>query len=651
MRLSKNDPRANSIDSISIYIKKSKNPSYDFSLKKDYLLKARELNDTLKNEIIKNINLSEIVEQALNLNDTNLFKETNREKLILSQKLNDSLHIGDAFYRYGNFYLAKEDLDNAYYSYHQAEKIYASINDHYNSGKMLYGMALILNDLRDYTGSEKLTFQAIKKLTPLKKNTSLYLCYNLLGINFHKLKEYDKALFYHQKALKNLEHSKDKSTYLEISLNNLGLTYHEMQQYNKAILYFKRALDNLKLKETNTGLYAALLDNLAYAQFLNGDTDIEETFNQALKIRDSLNNISGIVINKLHLAEFFISKGDTLKAKSYAKDASELAKSVNNHRDRLAALKLLANLDKKNASTYLEEHIDLNDSLQSQERAIRDKFTRIQFETDEYVEETKRLSLQNLLISTIGGSLLLVFVLLYFIKRQRAKNKELLFESEQQKINQEVYALMLKQQVKLEEGRLQERHRISEELHDGVLGKLFGTRIGLGYLALEDSKNNQEEFKSYINEIQQVENDIRDISHELKQDILTSKTDFASIIEDYVMTQCKLNRLQYQFSCDSKIPWNTIKDPIKVAMYRIVQEALQNTIKHAKANSITINFNFDPETLHLVISDNGVGFNIKNRKKGIGLKNMASRLDKINGQIAIMSEHGKGTTLDITIPL
>lgn len=641
---------SSSKENIDSFLEQSENTD-DFLKKKSNILKAYNYCSALKNDSLRSKYLSTIIDQSLDIKDYTLFKKVNKERFLLSNDLKDSLSIGECYWRYGNYYLISEDLDSAYYSYNQANKIFNRLNNDYYSAKMIYGLAAIKKELRDFTGSEILVFQAIKKLKPLNKNTSLYLCYHLLGVNFQGLQEYNRALYYHKEALKYLKKVKVKNYYNEISLNNIGLIHREIKNYELAIKSFKEALENDELKKKDKTLYAVLIDNLAYTKLKNNDTvKIEQSLNEALKLRDSLKNVSGIVISKLHLAEFFIFKRDTLKAKSYAKDTYELAKSVNNHRDRLAALKLLAKLDKKNASTYLEEHITLNDSLQTQERAIRNKFTRIQFETDEYVEETKRLSLQNLLISTIGGSLLLVFVLLYFIKRQRAKNKELLFESEQQKINQEVYALMLKQQVKLEEGRLQERHRISEELHDGVLGKLFGTRIGLGYLALEDH-NNQKEFKSYINEIQQVENDIRDISHELKQDILISKADFASIIEDYVMTQCKLNKLQYHFSCDSKISWNTIKDSIKVTMYRIVQEALQNIVKHAKANSIAINFNFNPETLHLVITDNGVGFNVKNRKKGIGLKNMASRLDKINGQITIVSDHGKGTILDITIPL
>ena len=91
----------------------------------------------------------------------------------------------------------------------------------------------------------------------------------------------------------------------------------------------------------------------------------------------------------------------------------------------------------------------------------------------------------NILIVIIGLIVILIFALLFIIKGQRTKNKVLHFESEQRKANEDIYALMLKQHAKIEEGRLQERHRISEELHDGILNKLLGSRLGLEYLSLK----------------------------------------------------------------------------------------------------------------------------------------------------------------------
>ena len=640
------------VDSISILIEQSKNSASNLDQQKKDLLKAYKYNSALKNDTLKNKNLTEIAEQIINFKDARFFKKVNNEVFLLSKKLKDTFGIGESFRRYGNYYLLKEDLDSAYYFYQQAYKLYDIAKDEYHSGRILYGMASVKTDLRDYTGSEKLTFQAIKKLSPLNKNTSLYLCHYLQGVNFYELKEYEKALFYHQKAIKYLEKAKYKANYRELSLNFIGNVYTDMGRSTEAVNSFEKALEYGDLRNSDIRFYATVTDNLAYAKFKNGDTlNVEKQFKEALKIRDSVNNVSGIVINKLHLAEYYVSKKDTAKAIEYTIDAGKLAKSVNNHRDRLAALKLLSKLDKTNAKTYLEEYIALSDSLHTEERTIRNKSTRIEYETDEYIEETERLALQNILITVIGGVLILVFALLYFIRRQRAKNKELLFESEQQKANEEIYSLMLKQQVKLEEGRTEERVRISEELHDGVLGKLFGTRVGLGFLALKGEDEDMEDYNAYVEELQGIEKEIRDISHELKNDILKSKTGLVSIIDQYINNLSKLQNFKYTVSSDSEINWDTIDDKLKVTLYRIIQEAIQNIIKHAKANTVAIAFSVKAKLLYLTITDDGMGFDTNKKNQGIGLKNMKSRILKHQGEFRINAVTNEGTTITIIISI
>ena len=94
---------------------------------------------------------------------------------------------------------------------------------------------------------------------------------------------------------------------------------------------------------------------------------------------------------------------------------------------------MLTKLDKQKSSLYSNQYIKLNDSLQKEERAIRNKFARIQFETDEFIDENKRLNRERNLIVSIFGIALLFGFLLYIIRDQRSKNKELKFEQRQQK--------------------------------------------------------------------------------------------------------------------------------------------------------------------------------------------------------------------------
>ena len=640
------------IDSIFIWIQNAKIVSLDFENRKKSLYKAYQENNLKKNDSLKNSNLSIIAYEGYKLKDAVFFKKVNLEAQKLSIKLRDTFGIADTHWSYGMYYLEKELNDSAYYHYYEAYKYFQAINHEFFAGKMLYNLAIIQHEIKDNTGSEVLTFQAISIFKKLNKYDDLYLCYNLLGSNYKQIQEYDKAIMYHNKAIENLEKVKQQLTYREGSLNNLGLVYQNKGNYTKAIEYFNKALKNNKLKSQNINLYTRLIDNLAYTKFLSGDTvDVIQEYGKSLYIRDSINYTSGVITSKLHLAEFYMKYADTFKALLNAEEAHKLAKDVNNNRDVLASLLLLSKLDTKNASRYFKNYAVLSDSLQTEERKIRDKFTRIRFETDEYIEKTETLSEQKMMISLASVVVVLILSLLYFLKVQHAKNKELLFEKAQQKSNEEIYSLMLKQQSSLEEGRLRERQRISEDLHDGVLGKIFGTRLALGFLNINGDDETITKHKLYVDELQNIEKEIRTISHELKNEILSSQTDFIKIVENLLETQSEISQFKFKI-INNKAAWDIIDNKIKINFYRIIQEAIQNINKYSKAKNIQIAFDLIEDNVCLTIEDDGVGFDADSKSAGgIGLKNMKSRVSKLNGNFVIKSVVNKGTKISIFVPV
>lgn len=638
-------------DSVDFWIQNTKNESIDLENKKQGLYKAYQQNNFQNNDSIKNGNMLKIAFEAINLNDDIFFKKVNLEAQKFSIKIRDTFGIADTHWNYGLYFSNTEEVDSAYYHYYKAYELYQANKKLFFSGKMLYSMAIIQHDVMDYTGSEILTFQSISIFKKLNKHEDIYLCYNLLGSIFKQMQEYDKAIIYHTKALETLEKVKQQKTYKEASLNNIGLVYQKQGNYKKAIEYFNKALKNKNLKNQDINHYSKLIDNLAYTKFLNEDiTNLPQDFYKALSIRDSINYVSGIITSKLHLAEFYAKYEDTSKAVLNATEAHKLATGINNNRDLLASLLLLSKLDKKNASNYFNDYAILNDSLQNQERKIRNKFTRIRFETDEYILENENLSAQRMLIST--GSIIVVIILslLYFIRVQRTKNKELIFEKEQQKANEEIYSLMLKQQSILEEGRLKERQRISEDLHDGVLGKIFGTRMALGFLNIKGDNATITKHKFYVDDLQNIEKEIRTISHELINEILSSQTDFIKIVESLLKTQSEIGNFKFEI-INNNVGWDKIDDRIKINFYRIIQEAVQNINKYSKAKNVKIEFYLIKDRIFLYVIDDGVGFDVKLKSKGIGLKNMKSRVHKLNGTFDIKSYIDKGTSICISISI
>ncbi|WP_346884005.1 histidine kinase, partial [uncultured Algibacter sp.] len=113
----------------------------------------------------------------------------------------------------------------------------------------------------------------------------------------------------------------------------------------------------------------------------------------------------------------------------------------------------------------------------------------------------------------------------------------------------------------------QERHRIAEDLHDGILSHLFGTRIGMGFLELKGDKDTLQNYRTFLKEMQKIEKDIRDVSHELKGDVLELKTDFESLIDHYISDKSNLGDFSYKIFTNN-VKFKAIEDTIKVNIFR-----------------------------------------------------------------------------------
>ena len=124
-----------------------------------------------------------------------------------------------------------------------------------------------------------------------------------------------------------------------------------------------------------------------------------------------------------------------------------------------------------------------------------------------------------------------------------------------------------------------------------------------------------------------------------------------AIIDHYVKNLSELHLFDYSIHMDDQIHWEDIDEKLKVNLYRVIQEVLQNSIKHAQANTIEIHFYLQKETLTLSIKDDGIGFDPKQQHKGIGLKNIKSRAQLLNGKLIVKSSLNNGTCIKVIMPV
>ncbi len=643
------------IDSITYLIEKSFDKEIPVIERLSFAESAKRLSENIKNDTLKNNALRYVAVNYWELKNYNLFKKASKEYLEHSEKIKDSFGVAKANIYLGQFYNKFKVSDSAFLYYYTAEKVYVAIKNDLELGKTLLSIAVVQKNEKDFIGSEVSTIEAISVLEGLDNSQSadrikfLARSYNNLGIVYNELGDYDQAIDYHKKALEFKRKFRTRNIMSEnTSINNIGVVFKDAEQYGKALENFNQILQLEALKKSN--LYALALDNYAHTKFLIGQTkELPNLYYQALKICDSIkDDYIPITINQ-HLSEYYQNINQIDSAKHFAYQAKKLASKAHND-DYLKALLHLSEVEEDSLSVkYYKEYITLNDSLINNERAIRNKFARIQYETGEIERRNKQITRDRLLLSILSIALLLTVFLTYSTISQRAKNKELKLNQLQQEANEEIYNLMLTQQDKIEEGRAQEKKRISEELHDGILGRLFGTRLSLDSLNENIDKDTVQNRSEYIKELKAIEQEIRKISHDLNADFV-SGSKFFDIIRTLVENQTKVYNLKYELYKNDDIDWEDIPNKTKINFYRIIQESLQNIYKHADAKLVKINFELKNGFVLLEITDDGSGFDINRVKKGIGLKNIASRVKDLGGDLDINSMRGNGTTILVLIP-
>ena len=154
----------------------------------------------------------------------------------------------------------------------------------------------------------------------------------------------------------------------------------------------------------------------------------------------------------------------------------------------------------------------------------------------------------------------------------------------------------------------------------------------------------------YIDQLKTIETEIRKISHDLNSDFV-SDSSFIDIIKALIETQTTAYNLKFEFSNDDAIDWEEMPNKTKIHIYRMLQETMQNIYKHANASLVKISFQLKNNVILCAIEDNGSGFNVNKARKGIGLKNIDSRVKEIEGKAEIFSKIDTGTTIKIFIPV
>ncbi len=602
------------------------------------------------------LNSDAILKVAGNFSKLFAWKDLKRtSEIVLKKSLlkNNNYFIGQSYRWLGVYYVNVSINDSAFYFFSKAERIHKRLKNHKELCQIYIDKALVQYYVCDYLGSET---SVIKALKIAKNNNLIDLqadCYFYLNFNSNELQNYKSAIDYSTKALELCKKNQkwfDPSD-IAFSLNQIAYSYYRWGKIEESINYYNLAIKKDKHAVLYPSAYSMMLDNYANVKLKFGDyKDVEKIHINASNIRDSLNIDQGRNINKRFLSEYYQATNQIPKAKQFAHEAYTLSKSYRNAGDMLASLKQLSKVDTQNALKYSQEYIQISDSMQQLERVTRNKFAKIAYETEEITTEKDEAIQQKWIFFGLAVLVFIIGALVVLLLMQRAKQKELRFLQEQQKTNEEIYQLIQNQQSKIDEARHIEKKRIARDLHDGIMNRLSSTRLNLHILNEKATPEIIRKCLPFIAGIQDIEKEIRNVSHNLNKDALFNKVSFVAVIESFVAEQKEHFKVKCHLEIDPTINWEWLTSFQKINIFRILQEAFQNTNKHAQAQNIIISFLKSENQLLLEIFDDGVGFSFKQKKKGIGLQNIYSRAKQCNGKAEIKSDLSTGTTLTITLP-
>ncbi len=582
----------------------------------------------------------------------------------LSEKLNYKPGIARSLASIATVYQRKKNYKTAIYFFLQAiaagekYKHYAKEDNYYPSLLNLYFY------LGDYPGAMNASMKGLQVAEKNNdvKETALYN--NLLGYIYCKQGNLDESKKYYDKYLQ-LAHELNDSLMQGHAFSEASEVFVSQKNYRQALDYLFKAAAIYKTLITKYGGKAAGLINysgVASARLLKVNYQIGRVYKVMDKLDSaliySLPAVDGSkdgLSNNYDVASFYINAGDVYRRMgNYGKAVALLQQGLSisveilhkeNERDAYDYLAQIYQQQKKYDSAFLYYHkyTELKDSIVNNE--TKSKIAEIQGQYDVAKKDREINRQQQIRNILIGSFALLLLSLLFLYNRYRLKQKNKYQQAINRQQNELFNAIVTTQD--------QERKRIAQDIHDSLGSVLSAAKLKLS--ALEESKsllseNQLAQYQTTLSLLDEASAELRNISHNIMPATL-SKLGIVAALQNLIDKISSHSGLHLQFTAHGFE--GRIEENVEISIYRIVLELINNVVKHAAANKVTLQMIKYPDYINITMEDDGSGYDyekIAAQKKGMGLGNILSRVDYLKGTIDIDSSAGKGTTTIIDIP-
>ena len=635
---------------------------------------------------------------------TLIFSQTNSipdlVQLINTTK-NDSLKV-DAYNKLTWKYLFS-DKEKAIETLKTTEKYALKTNQKFGYNTFLNNKGIFF-DINGFSDSAKIYFEKAVAYSQ-KNNFSVHEqnSLNNLGMYFWNKGKYQEALNNFFKALKFAESNlKDNPlNKIDANYNNIGLVYQEMELYEKAIPYHLKALA-IRKERTYTQGEAASYNNLGICfKNLNQYSTAKKHFETGL-LKAKQSDDKTLYYNNLEgLAQIYTVEKDNTKALSlFLESHNRPAEVPYNSNSKVKATSSIAaiyltlnkpskaiefgeiavveiNKDSTNGVYEVAVYSTLSNAYYASGNSIKGRFfndlffekttqkfklenakavqeLETKYETEKKEIELQKAKVQNLahelkikkrttfLISALALAFLLGLIGYLVYKQQLLKNKQIIKENE---LRQALF--IIENQNNLQEQRL----AISKELHDNIGSQLtfiISSLDNLKYFEFTKEKI-YDKFDAITGFTRSTIADLRDSIWAMNKEAITFedlKTRTTNFIE---AAKTSLLGIKFEFNYPEDTGEVTLNSLQGIDVYRIIQEAVNNAVKHAEATKIIVNFELIKNTLEVSIFDNGKGFDKETIESGNGLVSMKKRASEINATLSIEPKI-TGTKITLRLP-
>ncbi len=492
----------------------------------------------------------------------------------------------------------------------------------------------------------------------LRDSVGLAQSFNNLAILFRRNTEYDKAIAYLQKA-REIDLKFNNKRGLGLNSSNIAINYIEKQQldsvaffFEDAISYFKEASDirGQGLAQHNYGKF--LLDQGRYE-------DAEKRMLQALEIRKGMGSVTEIGSTSANLGKLKMMQGDLDAAQSYLQEAESLLDTTQTTNYLLDIYVYQRDLheqrgDFKRAYDYQKKVLEIE-----RQKFIEDARVNALKADSKYELEKRDLQLTLEREKARESRLVSFFVFAVIILVLAALSFVLLLRWRQSKERHNAQLQLLAQRQRIETSKAlrqaeeEERKRIASKLHDEVGALLSVAKLNIDQLEKDLFVADSGATIKLVTAqklLGDVSDTVRGISHTLMP-VAMEKYGLKAALLDLINAINSSGKLKIEEVIEGLEDTGSWSEDFQLGLYRIVQEILNNIIKHAQASHVLVQIINLDNAVTIYMEDNGKGFDDAEKREGLGLRLLKSNIEYLNGVIEINGQKNKGTFVLIEVPL